>query len=138
MLTAVTMYKTEDGEMFYDKEEAEVHKIKLAKVKVYAVYSYPENSIAAKRVPYLSGYILVNADLHHSLFATWYMHENFGNCVFFNDDSFRSSDISLRWKIEETDFSNLDQNKIIAKLEDCNCDRLWGDSYNPQKPLRIL
>ena len=111
-----TVYKTDDGQEFLTKSEAEEHEKKLKYIRYFAVSANPD-LIEGRHGPRPAGCIAVCANCDHAMFAEYACYKLFGNRVSFVQGVMGSNAIIDNWALDKSPESK-PQGKIIATMQD--------------------
>lgn len=117
-------YRTIDGKLFESKEEAEQHEMKIRNVKAYKIYAYPDLN-EGRRSAEFQGYLLVNSDGYHDMFAEYWCYEKYKNRVAFVMGAFGSNAIMENWSYKSCDVLEVQSEKIIGRVQDKFVPKLW-------------
>lgn len=120
-----TLYQTDDGKIFESKLEAETHEGKFKNVKAFKItYNYDWNE---GRGYHSNGYVLVHTKNHHKMFVEDWCFRKFGNRIGFVMGAYGSNAVAYKWLIESCELQDVEEDKILAKLEEKFVDKIWSD-----------
>lgn len=119
------VYETVDGKVFYNKEEAEKHEEKINDVKAFRVYAHPDLTEGRSGASF-QGYLLVHVRNAHEMFAEEWCYRKYGNKVTFVQGVYGSNAIMTSWRLSPCSVFNVEDSKIIGRLEEDFVDKLWN------------
>ncbi len=120
-------YKTIDGKLFDNKEDAVKHEETLSKVKAYRICAYPD--LTEGRHGYkFQGYLLVHTNAYQNLFAEEWCYKKYKSRVDFVMGAYGSNAIMVTWSYDEVPLSSIDQNKdkILDRIEENFVTKIWS------------
>lgn len=123
MIEEIKSYRTSDGEIFSDKHNAEMHEQNLQNIKVYRIDYHPDLNEGYSY--YDRGFVFIHANRYHEKFLKNWLYENLGNPISFIMGVFGSNAIMDSYIYYECNMSEVDENKILAKIEEKFVDKIW-------------
>ncbi|PLS19534.1 hypothetical protein CVD28_03710 [Bacillus sp. M6-12] len=105
-----TVFTTEDGKTFFDKQEAEKHEEQLKNQKAYRVRYCPdlnETGMLQK-----TGYIICHARWGNELWVEDWLYKKFGNRI----DFVQGVSPTEKWRFEQIETDKVEADKILATL----------------------
>lgn len=120
----IVVYKTIDGKIFENKEEAEKHERNISNVYAFKIYYQPDLTEGRGFQKY--GYLLINANKKHEIFARHWCYERFGNEITFVMGVYGSNAITKEWSICHCPLNKVEDDKILDKIEEQFVNKLWS------------
>lgn len=126
MIEEIKTYRTQDGKIFDDRKKAEKHELELQKVKIYRVNYHPELNEGKGFLA--SGYVYVHANDYHEMFLRDWLYKKFGNPISFVMGVYGSNAITNSYLWYEVVESDVNADKILARIEETLVNKIWKDN----------
>lgn len=118
-----TVYITDGGKIFSNKNEAINHEEKLNNVKYFVVRYAPD--LTEGRGLQKVGIVMVNARNKHKDFVEHWCYKQYGNRIDFCMGVFGSNAIVPCWNIFHADEKDLESYEVIDKIEEEFVNKIW-------------
>lgn len=106
-----TIYKTSDGKVFEDREEAEKWEKRYANVEFFPIYAKPDLT-EGRYGPQFVGFLMVDASWSRDLLAEHYCYRTYGSSV----DFVQGAQPIRNWRVGESQKEAPNEEAVIAKI----------------------
>lgn len=126
MIEEIKTYKTSDGKLFDNKDEAERYEFELQKIKIYRVHYHPELNEGKRYLD--DGYVFIYANNYHEMFLKDWLYKKFGNPISFVMGVYGSNAIVDSYIWYEITEPEIESNKILARIEEDFVNKIWREN----------
>lgn len=112
----VKAYKTSDGELFPDERSAGRHEQEIAGIKTYFI-----KHMHGSR----SGFVMIHAKRRHEMLLKQWLYCTYGNSILYTENM-NSDTIKEAYGYEECDMVDVDENRILVRIEDECMEKIWA------------
>lgn len=119
-----TIYVTNDGKEFANKQDALKHEDRLENVRAFVVRYNPD--LTEGRGFQKSGIVWVHAKGSHHQFVEHWCYEKYGNKYAFCMGVYGSNAISLNWNIHKANEHDLNEYEVIHRIEENFVEKIWS------------
>ncbi|GGN66434.1 hypothetical protein [Oceanobacillus indicireducens] len=107
----MTVYIAKDGKKFFSEEQAKRHEEMLSNTKAYKVFYSPDLTETGNLGKV--GYLIVQANWSHDLWAEYWLYSKFGNRI----DFVQGVAPTKNWTFQKVDLDEVDHGKLLASIK---------------------